>query len=135
MAVITECNGVKKMMQGTLGQNCLKIGALFTFVSVMPHAALALPKQGTGKCSCTCVAPSGVAPGGQLVSDNTYSAQGYSCGAFTGKTCNIDNPYTGGVATGEIIGCSDVKSSGQRVIIFSPFNGVQLAPSKRSFKK
>jgi hypothetical protein len=69
--------------------------------------------------------------GGQIWGDNIYSASGFSCGAFTGKTCTVDNPNTGGVATGEIIGCEAASASRRSVIIFNPITGGQLVPSKR----
>jgi hypothetical protein len=34
------------------------------------------------------------------------------CGAFNGKTCNVDDPATGGVRTGKLDGCTpDTTSS------------------------
>jgi hypothetical protein len=106
----------------------LKIVIVFILVMVTPQLASALPKQGTGKCRCTCVAPSGM--GGELWSDNVYNANGYSCGAFQGKTCNIENPNTGGIATGEIIGCESATTSRRSIIEFNPITGGQLIPSK-----
>jgi hypothetical protein len=106
-------------------QNSLKLAALLSFVVAMPQLAYALPKQGIGKCTCMCIAPSGV-NGGSLVSINTYNSQGYSCGAFEGKTCNLDNPYTGGVSTGSLIGCgSATKNFGRPSILVSPWVGVE----------
>jgi hypothetical protein len=107
-------------------RNSLKLAALLSFVVAMPQLAYALPKQGSGgRCSCMCIAPSGV-NGGSLVSINTYNSQGYSCGAFEGKTCNLDNPYTGGVSTGSLIGCENAtKNSGRPSILVSPWGGVE----------
>lgn len=113
-----------------LNQNNLKIALICSIVIGLPQLASALPKQGTGKCRCTCVAPSGI--GGQLWSDSVYNSNGYSCGAFQGKTCNIDNPNTGGVATGEIIGCETATTAARRSIIeFNPITGGQLVPRSR----
>ena len=106
----------------------LKIAMVFTVVLGTPQVASDLPKQGTGNCRCTCVAPSGI--GGELWSDMTYNANGYSCGAFQGKTCNIENPNTGGMATGEIIGCETATSSRRSVIEFNPLTGGRLVPSQ-----
>jgi hypothetical protein len=108
-------------------RNSLKLAALFYFILAVPQLAHALPKQGggSGKCSCMCVAPSGV-NGGSLVSVNTYNSQGYSCGAFEGRTCNLDNPYTGGVSTGSLIGCEDAtRNSGRPSILVLPWGKVQ----------
>lgn len=107
----------------------VKFAIVFTLAVGMPQLALALPKQGTAKCRCTCVAPSGI--GGQLWSDSIYNSNGYSCGAFQGKACNIDNPNTGGVATGEIIGCESATASRRSIIEFNPITGGQLVPSRR----
>jgi hypothetical protein len=102
---------------------------LCLFVIGIPQLALALPKQGTGQCRCTCVAPSGIL-GGQIWSDNVVNANGFFCGAFAGKTCNVGNPNTGGVATGEINGCEVALASRRSVIIFNPITGGKLVPSK-----
>lgn len=116
-----------------LTRNSIKLAALFSFVIAMPQLASALPKQGSGsgKCRCMCIAPSGV-NGGSLISVNDYNSQGYSCGAFEGKTCNLNNPYTGGVSTGSLIGCEDAtKNSGRPSILVTPWGGVERLQRQR----
>jgi hypothetical protein len=89
--------------------------------------ASAKPKGrgGGGGCSCICLAPSGI-NGGTLVSTQTYNSQGYSCSAFENATCNIDNPYTGGIATGSLMGCMKAASS-TSATIYVPLFGVGAA--------
>jgi hypothetical protein len=107
-------------------EQALRPQALSLALLVLPllggaQEASALPKQGSGagQCRCMCVAPSGV-NGGSLISDNLYNSQGYACSAFEGATCNLNNPYTGGVSTGSLIGCQDAsKSSGGRITVLS----------------
>lgn len=98
----------------------------------LPQFALAKPKSGSGgsaKCACMCVAPSGF-NGGSLVKVQNYDSKGYACSAFEGVTCNMDNPYTGGVSTGSLIGCEDAKSSSSTIVVL-PFGGLRLAPKMR----
>lgn len=78
--------------------------------------ALAEPKgNGAAGCKCTCAAPSGV-NNGTILSENTYASVGGSCAAFPGKTCNIDNPNTGGISTGELLWCDPVQGSANAAI-------------------
>lgn len=119
----------RRRSKAMLNRNNLKIALICSVFVGLSQYASALPKQGTGKCRCTCVAPSGI--GGQLWSDNVYNSNGYSCGAFQGKTCNIENPNTGGIATGEIIGCETATSSRRSIIEFNPITGGQLVPRRR----
>jgi opacity protein-like surface antigen len=111
----------------------VKAGALFTAGLLVQlsfaAASFAEPKQGSGgKCSCMCIAPSGI--GGELVSDVTYDSQGYSCNSFEGKTCNLNNPYTGGVSTGSLIGCGAASgSSAARGITVLPAGNATIAPA------
>jgi hypothetical protein len=78
-----------------------------------------------------CVASSGVG-GGMLIINNTYNAQGYSCGAFEDKACDIDNSYSSGVSTGHIISFNNVSENSRRpVISASPFGAVERVPSRR----
>jgi len=92
------------------------IGAI-AIVACAPTAALAKPKQGgtTTGCKCTCAAPSGV-NNGTILSENTYNPVGGSCAAFPGKTCNVNNPNTGGVSTGELLWCDAVQGSATSAI-------------------
>jgi hypothetical protein len=109
----------------TLSRNCLKMILLCAFVSATPYIASAKPKGNVGgSCSCLCVAPSGI--GGNFVKQVTYNSQGYTCGAFEGATCNLDNPYTGGVATGSLIGCENSRSSTSATMFVSPFTGAKV---------
>lgn len=78
-----------------------------------------------------CIAPSGV-NGGSLISLNSYNSQGYSCSAFEGKACNLNNPYTGGVSTGSLIGCENAgTNSGRASILVSPWGGVERLQRRR----
>ena len=122
--------GAKIMTRRTFSRNCLELAFLSALIGALPHAALALPKgSGGGQCACICEAPSGTAPGGKLYASVNYASRGYSCDAFNGATCNIDNPITGGVATGSLLGCGNAAVS-RPVIIFSPSGGIQVVPSR-----
>jgi hypothetical protein len=106
----------------------LRLGVLCAFViAALPPSALAKPKQGGGsaKCGCDCIADSGV-NGGILIVHNTYNSMGYSCSAFEGATCNVNNPYTGGVSTGTLSLCADQKSGSKTMLSISPFGGVTV---------
>ena len=98
--------------------SCIVIGA--------SPMAFAKPKPGSGggQCTCMCVAPSGI--GGILVANNTYNSMGYPCGAFEGKTCNMNNPNTGGIATGELMGCDSAKASGRAAVLVTPFGAQRM---------
>jgi hypothetical protein len=116
-------------------RNCLKIVFLCAFVGTTPYIASAKPKGGgAGSCTCMCLAPSGVG-GGTLVVDRTYDSHGYSCGAFEGATCNLDNPYTGGVSTGSLYGCGNAGSSTSATIHVSSFSGAQVVARSARFQR
>ena len=96
------------------------------------QTATALPKQGAGtQCDCMCVAPSGVAPGGVIYSFNTYDPHGLSCFALEGLTCNLDNPNTGGVATGSVQGCRDKSNASRRPATIVLPTGIKIGPLRR----
>ena len=107
---------------------------LYTFTAVilfgLATSAGAEPKQGSGggKCTCMCYAPTGV-NGGAFVGNVSYDSKGYACNAFEGKTCNVNNPYTGGVSTGSLIGCENsTTSNAARGITVLPPGSVSVAP-------
>lgn len=105
----------------------LKFAAICCVVISTTEQASARPKGGvTTRCTCTCMAPSGI--GGILLKDNTYNVPG-ACGGLNGRTCNVDNPNTGGVATGELIGCDKAGSSA--VLSVSPFGTVERLKVRR----
>jgi hypothetical protein len=92
------------MTPGSLRQ--IRAVFLAAIVGATPNAAFALPKQNNKiSCGCTCEAPSGVNPAGKIYSFDTYTIPGTSCSPIVGKTCNVTNVFTGGVATGSILGC------------------------------
>jgi hypothetical protein len=112
----------------TLSQMSLGIAVLFALTTW--DIASAKPKGlGGGQCTCMCMAPSGI--GGQLVSFQTYNSQGYSCVAFENRTCNVDNPYTGGVSTGSLIGCASAATSSSATVILTPLGGAQVVRRQR----
>jgi hypothetical protein len=86
--------------------------------------AMALPKQGAGKCDCACSAPSGA--GGHIDSFNTYDPHGLPCDALVGATCNVSDPSTGGVATGTVQHCFKPGDTPRGQIILQ--NGIKLSP-------
>ena len=89
--------------------------------------AIALPKQGSeGKCGCLCDAPDGA--GGSIHSLATYDPHGLSCLALAGATCNLDNTKTGGVATGQLIFCSDASNTAKRPATIILPTGVKIRP-------
>jgi hypothetical protein len=111
-------------------RNCLGIASLCALVSGMPFVASAKPKTGTYgvSCSCMCDAPTGA--GGSFMQVQTYTApEGSHCGDLEGATCNLDNPYTGGVATGSLLACGNATT--RSAIIMVPFGGWVAAPSRR----
>ena len=104
--------------------NYLKLFFLCTVISAIPNVASARPpKPGGGSCTCDCVAPSGA--GGKLIQVLTYNSGGYSCLAFNNATCNMNNPYTGGVATGTLNGCAPAGSSSQATVYVPMFGPPQ----------
>jgi hypothetical protein len=114
--------------------NYLKVAFLCAILSAMSYSASARPKGGvSGRCECTCVANSGV--GGILMSQRTYDSHGYSCGAFNNATCNLNNPNTGGVATGTLSGCSNAGSSTTATIQISPFGGAQVVERSPRYQR
>jgi hypothetical protein len=118
------------LQQKILLSNWLKVVFLLAVVAGVPHAASALPKQGSGgTCNCVCVAPSGI--GGQIMTIAIYNSLNYQCPVFNGKTCNVSNPNTGGVATGSLIGCDKSTVFTQPVIVTSPFSGIQVFTGRR----
>jgi hypothetical protein len=94
------------------------------------QTAVALPKQGSGaQCGCLCEAPDGA--GGTIHSFSNYASHGMSCFAFAGATCNLDNPNTGGIATGILVFCNDAaKTSKVPATIFLP-GGIKIGPLKK----
>jgi hypothetical protein len=118
------------LQQKMLSSNWLKIAFLFAIVVGVPHAASALPKQGAGQaCSCICFVPLGY-PADSLVAVMNYNSSNHQCYLFNGKTCNLENPNTGGVSSGRLSNCLNGASVIARpVMIRPPFSGVTLAPS------
>jgi hypothetical protein len=103
----------------------LVITLLGALISATPHLASAKPKGlGGGQCGCVCLASDGM--GGTLQRVVTYDSQGFSCTAFEDLACNVDNPNTGGVATGQLYGCSPTGSSGSATVGVNPFGGVRV---------
>ena len=99
---------------------------------VATHTADALPKQGTGtKCDCLCEAPSGIAPGGTIHSFNTYDSHGLACEAFVGATCNLENPNTGGIATGSLLFCGDASTTARHPATITLPTGVTIHPLRK----
>ena len=106
----------------------LAFGIAVFFIAANAPTAQALPKQGTGgKCDCLCEAPSGVNPFGVIQTFNTYDSHGLGCGALVGATCNVNNPNTGGIATGSVKTCAPVSNASRRSVIILP-NGIKLSP-------
>jgi hypothetical protein len=67
---------------------------------IMVPPAIARPKLvATGRCSCVCSGPN-------LFVGREYDSLGNTCDAFDGKTCNVEDPATGGVRSGRLLGCA-----------------------------
>jgi hypothetical protein len=80
----------------------LAVTTAFTIATIADDG-WAKPKRGhDGQCHCICDAPSGNFAG------NYYNPNGFSCNAFMGATCNIENPDTGLIETGKLTSCSTV---------------------------
>jgi len=97
------------------------MAAALMMASVAPAAALDNSPVGGGRCECFCDA----GPGGFTTYDNPGS-----CGALTNKTCNMEDPATGGIRSGTLIGCwPEGSTSGQAQIlggaVLDPGNGGQ----------
>jgi hypothetical protein len=63
---------------------------------------------GANRCTCVCIA-------GTLSTEGYYYTLGHlGCYGLEDKTCNIEDPKTGGIRGGKLAGCSPkpVKSSG-----------------------
>lgn len=75
-----------------------------------PPAALALKKTPAiyNQCVCACGGPG---EGGIVEISN---AGGYSCGAYNNKTCNYEDPTTGGIRTSTTRWCQPYKPGGVR---------------------
>jgi hypothetical protein len=117
------------LQQKMPSSNWLKIAFLFAIV-VGAHAASALPKQGAGQtCSCVCIVHLGY-PASDLIAFMNYNSSNHQCNLFNGKTCNLENPNTGGVSSGQLSTCGNgAWITARPVMIRPPFSGVTLAPS------
>jgi hypothetical protein len=71
----------------------------------MPTPGAAKPKGqgGAGSCTCACVTSSQI----QIAN---YNSQGYPCEAFNGATCNVEDPATGGIRSGQLLSCGNAIS-------------------------
>ncbi|MGF1624165.1 MAG: hypothetical protein ACFCVH_04725 [Alphaproteobacteria bacterium] len=72
------------------------MAAALMMASAAPAAALDNTTVGGGRCECFCDA----GPGGFM----TYDSPG-GCGALTNRTCNLEDPASGGIRSGSLIGC------------------------------
>jgi hypothetical protein len=112
----------------------LRFCVLCIFVGIAPGHPSALPKEGTGTCTCLCAVPYA---GGEIFGYNTYDSRGLSCSAFAGATCGVEDPNTGGIINGKIYTCDANPNTKGKLIILSPFGEVstvlrsQLRPSIR----
>jgi hypothetical protein len=109
---------------------CLKFAFVCAIVSGVPYTASALPKQGVGTtCSCVCIVHLG-GPQDDLIALMNYNSSSHQCNLFNGKTCNLENPNTGGVSSGHLNTCQNgAWVTARPVMIRPPFAGVTLAPS------
>jgi len=60
------------------------------------------------QCACACVLP-GESFG---VIDEVSNTAGVPCGAYNNKTCNVEDPQTGGIRTGTLKYCGGFKPGG-----------------------
>lgn len=83
------------MKSGLFIRASLSTAVLTAFVAAAAtNQASALPRCGGGaNCACACAASDN---GDNIISWNSYYAQGVSCKLFNGTTCNFEDPRTGG---------------------------------------
>lgn len=79
-------------------------------ILVSPPSSFALKKNPAvyNQCVCACGGPG---EGGIVEISN---AGGYSCGAYNNKTCNYEDPTTGGIRTSTTRWCQPYKPGGVR---------------------
>lgn len=83
-----------------------KKSILFIAAVLLVTPALSKPKQyQPAGCHCVCDFPSG---GNVMI---TYNYPVALCGSYNGKTCNVEDPGTGGVRSGTLDLCGWVGSS------------------------
>lgn len=75
--------------------------------------SLALQKKDSAynTCACACDGPTG---GGIIDISN---AGGFACGAYNNRTCNYEDPATGGVRTGTTKYCTGFKPDGTKTMM------------------
>jgi len=97
-----------KPRQGNILFFALSVGLTLWIAS--PGVSVALQKKDAiyNECACACDGPTG---GGIIDIKNTG---GFSCGAYSGKTCNYEDPATGGIRSGTTKWCTPYKPSGTR---------------------
>lgn len=97
-----------KPRQGNILFLALSVGLTLWIAS--PGVSVALQKKDAiyNECACACDGPTG---GGIIDIRNTG---GFSCGAYNGKTCNYEDPATGGIRSGTTKWCTPYKPSGTR---------------------
>ena len=85
----------------------LTVGLAVLFGS--SDVSFALPKDPIyNQCACACVLP-GESFG---VIDEVSNTAGVPCGAYNNKTCNVEDPQTGGIRTGTLKYCGGFKPGG-----------------------
>ncbi|BCA53213.1 hypothetical protein W02_03530 [Nitrospira sp. KM1] len=101
-------------------------------ISVMwVETGFALPKKESiyNECACACDGPTG----GAII--DIRNVGGFACAAYNGKTCNYEDPASGGIRSGTTRWCTAYKPSGIKAAAAPLQNGpvmrrgVEDAPS------
>jgi hypothetical protein len=101
----------------------VKICVLFVFAAVaMTDTAIALPRRPGSGCTCACE----FYLNGTLISTlQTYSApNGTFCSAYNNKTCNLEDPVSGGLRSGNTVSCG--QESLPTTFVWSQFGGLTI---------
>jgi hypothetical protein len=95
-------------------------------VLLLPQGiGLAAQKQSTvyNQCACLCVGPTG----GAII--DISNTGGFSCGAYNSKTCNYEDPKTGGIRSGTTKYCGGYKPGGTKAAMSGSGSATTTAPT------
>ena len=124
MASFRKCDSWKSSSMGVM----LALGFAVLFTS--PGVTWAKPKGAIYKqCACICQAP------GDIIGVITEFSNtgGFSCGIYSGKTCNYSDSATGGVRSGTTKYCGPFKPGGT-VAFKAPLSGLKGSVLRRGIE-
>jgi|GEM_PF-3981369 len=104
----------------------LAVAIGITLFVTSAEVSLARQKQSAvyNQCACLCDGPTG----GTII--DISNTGGFSCGAYSNRTCNYEDPSTGGIRTGTTKYCGGFKPGGTKATMLAPSIG-QNAPVMR----